>query len=35
MTEAATDLADAGVADEEELEEVVVLGGVHVVESVV
>ena len=25
----ATDLADAGVADEEELEEVVVLAGVH------
>ena len=30
MTAAATDLADAGVADEEELEEVVVLAGVHV-----
>ena len=30
MTEATTDLADAGVADEEELEEVVVLAGVHV-----
>lgn len=29
MTEATTDLADAGVADEEELEEVVVLAGVH------
>ena len=36
MTEATTDLADAGVADEEEFEEVVVLAGVHVgvVESI-
>ena len=36
MTEATTDLADAGVADKEELEEVVVLAGVHgeVVEGV-
>ena len=30
MTEATTDLADAGIADEEELEEVVVLASVHV-----
>ena len=31
MTEATTDLADAGVADEEEFEEVVVLASVHCV----
>ena len=30
MTEATTDLADAGVADEEEFEEVVVLAGMHI-----
>ena len=30
MTEATTDLADTGVADEEKLEEVIVLAGVHV-----
>lgn len=30
MTKATTDLADTGVADEEKLEEVVVLAGVHV-----
>jgi hypothetical protein len=31
MTEATTDLADAGITNKEELEEIVVLAGMHVV----